>query len=333
MAQTDSTSPGTIRSATAVVLARVVIPLWLGIGAVLKVVDGSPSNLPAAFVKWIGGLGVDLRFLLEFSITAELVVVGVMVLIPGLARVVGIAVLAAFMPVLIGDLALGASSCGCFGAVEVSPWVTLLTDGIFLLGLIVLGRGVPALKTTATLPTWRVVAAGTWSILSVAIAFGLTTTSPPVVSEGAVSGPVSAVSGLVSAGPVQGYYLPDYTTWLGRPFHDLELAAWIRGLPDDLDVGQQYLLFYRKDCEHCHELMEVFFSDSLTLPTTAVAVPERGGYPTDGIQPFVCRECSMAELPAGVDWFLQTPVLVRIGNGVVECAAEVTADNPLCLVW
>ena len=63
---------------------------------------------------------------------------------------------------------------------------------------------------------------------------------------------------------------------------------WIRGLPDDLDQGQQYMLFYRKDCEHCHELMEFFFAEELPLPTTAVAVPERAGYPTIGVQPFVC---------------------------------------------
>jgi hypothetical protein len=41
----------------------------------------------------------------------------------------------------------------------------------------------------------------------------------------------------------------------------------------------------------------------------------------------------MAELPAGIDWFLQTPVLVRLMNGVVECAAEVDATAPECLDW
>ena len=75
--------PGNLRSSVAILLARVVIPLWFGIGAVLKIMDGSPSNLPAALVKWLGGLGVDLRFVLEFSIAVELIVVGVMILVPG----------------------------------------------------------------------------------------------------------------------------------------------------------------------------------------------------------------------------------------------------------
>jgi hypothetical protein len=320
----EEDGPGKMRSSAAVFLSRVVIPLWLGLGAVLKLIDGSPSNLPAALVKWLGGLGVDLRFVLEFSIAAELIVVGVMILVPGLARLAGILILASFLPVLIGDVALGSSSCGCFGAVQVPPWVTLVTDVFFLFSLLVLARGVPALKTPRSLPTWQVVSAGLWSVLGVAVAFGLT-------PSGMTPATKSAGQEIASYGPVEGYYLPDYSSWVGQPFTELDVAGWIRGLPEDLHEGGQYILFYRKDCEHCHELMEVFFAAELPLPTTAVAVPERAGFPTVGIQPFVCAGCRLAELPAGVDWFLQTPVVVKLTDGVVECAAEVTADDPICL--
>jgi len=317
--------PGGIRSAAAVLLARVVIPLWLGIGAILKLLDGSPANLPAALVKWLGGNGTDLRFVLEFSIAAELIVVGAMVLVPGLARIAGIVMLGFFLPVLIGDVALGASSCGCFGAVQIPPWVTLVTDFFFLFSLVYIARGVPALKTPRSLPTWQVVLLGLWSVLSVAVAFGMTSSGG---SDNKVDGQATEVA---AAGPVEGYYLPDYAAWQGRPFLELDMATWILGLPEDLEQGQQYMFFYRKDCEHCHELMEVFFSAELPLPTTAVAVPERTGFPTVGVQSFVCGSCRLAELPAGFDWFMQTPVLVKLTDGVVECAAEVTADNPTCM--
>ena len=318
-----SSSP--LRSAVAVFVARVAIPLWLGVGAVLKLIDGSPSHLPAALVKWLGGVGMNLRFVLEFSIAVELVVVAVMVLMPGLARPVGIAMLTAFLPVLIGDLAMGAASCGCFGAVQVPPWVTLLTDGIFLICLVFVARGVEALRLTRNQPTWRVVAVGLLSVLSVASAFGLT--SGPEIEGAAVEAGVAESA----AAPAEGYYLPEYESWVGRPFADLELANWIRDLPGDLDLGEQYLIFYRFDCEHCHELMEIFFTGELLLPTTAIAVPERDGFPSVGVQPFVCDQCRLAELPSGVDWFFATPVLVKLADGVVACAAEITADDPTCL--
>lgn len=317
--------PSNLRSTAAVVLARVIIPLWLAAGAVLKLMDGSPSNLPAALVKVLGGIGMDLRFVLEFSIAVELIVVGVMVLLPGLARLVGIVLLGSFLPVLVGDVVLGTSSCGCFGAVQMPPWVTLVTDVFFLGSLIFVARGVKALSTPRVLQTRRVVIVGLWTVACVALAFGGPSSG---TSADDVDGPSAAA---MSTGPVDGYYLPDYATWLGQRFLDLDVAGWIRGLPGDLEIGQQYVLFYRVDCEHCHELMELFFADELVLPTTAVSVPEKQGFPTVGVQSFVCSSCRLAELPAGVDWFMQTPVLVKLTDGVVECAAEVTAADPTCL--
>jgi len=319
----DQTSP--LRTAAAVFIARVAIPLWLGVGAILKIIDGSPSNLPAAVLKWLGGNGFDLRFVLEFSIALELVVVGVMILIPGLARLAGLAMLGSFLPVLIGDVAMGASSCGCFGAVQVPPWITLVTDLFLMISLVFLARGVESLKMTWTLPTWRVVAAGIWSLASVAVAFGLTA-SPAIVSDEPQS-----TGGVAAVGPAEGYYLPEYPSWIGQEFRSLDIAGWIRELPEDLDEGPQYVLFYRMDCEHCHELMEIYFADVLPLPTTAVAIPERTGFPDAGALPLVCGACRLAELPSGVDWFMQTPVLVRLNEGIVECAAEVTAEDPTCL--
>jgi hypothetical protein len=126
--------------------------------------------------------------------------------------------------------------------------------------------------------------------------------------------------------------MPQFGTWAGRSWEELPISAWVTGETEDLTSGERYVLFYRKDCEHCHELMEVFFDDQLTIPTTAVAVPERDGYPAEAL-PFPCRECSTAELPQGIDWFIQTPVLVRMRDGVVECAAETTADDPVCIVF
>jgi len=323
----DLESTSGVAGTVAVVLARVVVPLWLSAGAVLKLVDLSPTHLPAAMIKWCGGLGIDLMFVLRFEIAAELIVAGVIVLLPPLARWIGVAMLTAFVPVLIGDLLLGASSCGCFGAIKVSPWVTLVTDVTFLFGLLLLGRSEPRLAMTRDLPTSKVLIAGVWSLLSVVLAFGLPAPAPAANGGSAIERSVGG-----PALPADGYYMPQYQDWIGRPFEELDVAAWTSNLPDDIGFGLQYVIFYRKDCEHCHELMELHFSGSLEQPTTAIAVPEKNGFPTENLQPFDCTECRLAELPSGVDWFLQTPVLVRLADGVVECAAEVDAATPECLV-
>jgi len=308
----------------ALLLARVVVPLWLLVGAILKLVDASPSNLPVAMVKWLGALNIDLMFVLEFSIAVELTVVGVMWLLPRLARLAGVLMLGSFLPVLLGDVLMGASSCGCFGAVRIHPGVTLVLDLAFFLGLLVLGRQAPSLALAEVLPTIRVVAAGVWTIASFAAGFGLTGIFAATPAAGAAD--------LVADLPADGYYLPQYDAWIGKPWQEVPLSAWVIGAPDDIAVGPRYLLLYRKDCEHCHELMEVFFTGPLEVPTTAVAVPEREGFP-DHELPFACSECSIAELPAGVDWFVQTPALVRLFDGIVECASELTAADPVCLDW
>ncbi len=92
-----------------------------------------------------------------------------------------------------------------------------------------------------------------------------------------------------------------------------------------------YLIFYRKNCEHCHELLETYFDSPPDRPTTVIAVPERKGFPSEGVLEMPCTACRQAELPAGCDWFLKTPVMVRLDDGVVECAAEVDVTNPECI--
>ena len=67
------------------------------------------------------------------------------------------------------------------------------------------------------------------------------------------------------------------------------------------------------------------------MPLLSVVVPVYLNAPQ--LQELARVHRRLAELPAGIDWFLQTPVLVRLADGVVECAAEVEATAPECLDW
>ncbi len=319
-------SSSSINGVIGVVLARIIVPLYFAFGAVLKIADTSASHLPVALVKWMGALDINLMYVFRLSIAVELLVVGVMVLVPRLARPVGLFLMGIFLPVIIGDLALGASSCGCFGGVQVPPWVTLVIDGGLFLGLWWFGRHAQSLAYKKELPTLQLVVAGLWVVASFMIGFSAGGAAFGGAEPGGNS---SAESGSVSL-PADGYHMPDYEAWIGSSWDDVPISTWITG-EEVLGTAVEYVMFYRKDCEHCHELMEAWFADEPPGPTLAVSVPERGGYPTENLQAFACDSCRLAELPLGVDWFLQTPILARLRDGVVECVAEVTASDPQCI--
>jgi len=270
--QVDNSSAGNA-AALGVAFTRIVFPLWLLLGAILKLVDGSPSHLPSILVKVLGPLGVDLMFVLRYIVAIELVVVGVVWILPRIARPVALAMLGAFFPILVGDVLLGSSSCGCFGAISVPPIVTLLTDGGLFLAILLLGRSAPSLRVPTRLSTVRTVVTGVWILVSFAAGFYLTGRVGDAEATTASDHSLAAL-------PAEGYYVPDYAAWIENAWTDVRLSAWVQGAPGDLGTGTHYLIFYRKDCEHCHELMEVFFSGPLDIPTTAIAVPERDGFPS-----------------------------------------------------
>ncbi len=315
------------------VVTRVLVPLWLLAGALTKLVDLSPTSLPTLLVKLVGASGLDLGVVLRFSIAVELAAVAIIWLLPTLARPVATVMLAVFFVILIGDLFLGASSCGCFGKVKVHPIVTLIIDGGLMLGVVLFGRRARSLRCSATQPTWRVVAAAMASMVAMAVAFGRVVPAPAAATRSSDGAAPTAAAQTSVPLPAQNYYLPDYSTWIGKPWQAIDISHWVQGAPSDLDQGQQVIVFYRKDCEHCHELLDLYFSGALTVPTTVVAVPDKGGFPTVGLQPMPCTECREAELPAGVDWLLQTPVVVRLTNGIVDCAHEEDPTAPQCVTW
>lgn len=326
-------SPGRAASVGAF-LTLWVVPIWVLTGALFKLFDGGAAALPVVLVRTLGAAGVDLEFALHFAVGFELAAVGVIWLVRPLARPAVLAVLGLFAAILVGDLLLGASNCGCFGAMKVHPAITLVVDGGLLLGVLLLGRRPGSPACAGGVPVGRVLAAVLWILASFAVAFGVPAHRGPASENGgqaAASTPTPASGASTAAVP--SYYLPDYGAWIGKRWADLDIAGWVRGGPAQLDQGTRYLVLYRKDCEHCHLLFELYFSDVLPYPTTLIAVPDRAGFPTQGVQDVPCTECTFAELPTGCDWFFQTPVVVKLADGTVECAVEENPEAPQCIDW
>jgi len=314
------------------IVLRVLVPLWLVTGAAFKFLENSPANLPEPVIKMAGALGLDLGFVLHYSVAVELVVAGVILLLPRLARKATIALLGFFAVILVWETVTGAATCGCFGSVTVPPWVTLLVDGSLLVAVVLLApRGREFDPPTPA----RTAVALLWTLAVFAVAFGVRLPAQGVAADPAPEPSVAGASTSGVVAPVPSYYLPEYDGWIGKRWEELEIAQWVRDVPGFLRSadGTAFVFLYRKDCEHCHDLLSRYFPGDPPFPTLLVAVPEKEGFPREGVLPNPCTGCVVRELPKGCDWFFQTPVVIRFENGVVTCVAEEDPSAPRCVDW
>ena len=109
----------------------------------------------------------------------------------------------------------------------------------------------------------------------------------------------------------------------GKKWRDIELFQMMRRWPKDLDQGRHYVVFYRRDCEHC----EAMFLDHLLIPLDApVAAVQIPHSKTELMPPspwnMPATPCEMLELPLGCNWIITPPLAFTIENGTVICAVE-----------
>ena len=225
-------------------------------------------------------------------------------------------------------------------SVPVTPWQMLIADGALLLGAIFLRPA--ADRPPATTSRRPLLVAAVLTLAAFGTSFGVpgrTVVAPPVDGNGGQTPPPPMAGGcppLPGPPALNAMYWPIYDRdWVGECWTQTELAPHAPPLPKGFEKGTWYVLFYRKDCEHCHELMARFFTGALSIPTVAIAVPEPEGFPDDfddlGMP---CTECVQRALPVGPNYVMSTPVLVRVEDGIVQCAAEVDskADLPDCVL-
>ncbi|MDG2292343.1 MAG: DoxX family protein [Phycisphaerales bacterium] len=323
------------------ILVRIVVPLWVLSGALFKIAERSPKLLPKNFIQQMEGIGFDLYLVLALLIAIEFVAVAVMLLIPKLARVAAVFMLVAFCLVLLNELRAGnIESCGCLGAASPPPWLMLIIDFILLLG-VVFFKPRP-LQLTSPRNGW-IIATGCILITS-GLAFGL------VLSEAGAGGvitiepktdPASSTAQNDDATTpttttsLPSYYVLDTSDWVGKNIQDIDLVQYITNLPDSINEGQQYLIFYSRTCDHCQMLLELYFGYGSPVPTTLVAIPEsKSGFATEGLLENPCLDCTTLELPVGTDWLMTPPILLAIEDGIVQCAKEgEDSEMPECMPW
>jgi hypothetical protein len=318
------------------VLCRVIVPAWVLVGALFKLAEATPKNLPPKTVLWIAEkLQLDLYHVLAAVIGIEFLAVAAMLCMARLARPVAISLLSAFLLVLIGEMVQGnVTSCGCMGGVKVPPWAMFGVDLTLLLGVMVFDPEAALPPSTARWPAFVAVllAAGGF-VLSFRQVLGARPTPGPVV---AINTGKDGGSALPPAGdptrnpnlaplPSSGYWVtPDMKSWTGKPWREIDLFRFMPVWPKGLDGGTRYVVFYGRTCDHCQEMFQLDLSDpSLASMVTAVEVPVDDKRKTSPYAwPMPETDCELLDLPVGITWMLTTPLTLRIVDGVVECAEE-----------
>ncbi len=280
-------------------------------------------------------------------VAAELAFALIMLFAPlAVARRMGIAMLGLFVVILGVLMASGAASCGCFGNAGPSPTWMLVIDGSMLLALVVATptKGATSPGYGPVLPR-AILAAG----LAAAIAFLVParaevaldgTPAVPPQAQQATTAPANeqkpaqptqapadppppappAAAGTAPWPPAPAsakpWYSPEFEKWPGQRFDAQELALIIqRPLPVNPNAGRMHVVLIREDCDHCHELLNSYFSGKLSTPTLCVVVPDATGELLEN----PCTECAKATLPGGgkITYVFTTPVLLTLQDGVV----------------
>ncbi|MFO0963309.1 MAG: hypothetical protein U0625_10460 [Phycisphaerales bacterium] len=299
---------------------------------------------------------------LRAIVAVEIALALTMVFAPKLARFLGIATLALFCVILAVLLAGGSAACGCFGKSGPPPAVMLALDGALLAGLIFLkprattqslgaavGIGAGTLLLGAavafSVPERQEIALPTTPDQTTAPTppapppppVDPPSTTPPATNPPATNPPptdppptnpppvATATPWPPSPATAKPWYAPEFEKWIGQRLDAQEFALLItRPLPLNPNEGLLHIVFIREDCEHCHQLLNQYFSGTLAVPTLAVVVPDATGEPLEN----PCTECKKATLPAGgITWVLSTPVLLTVENGIVVGVCT-DADNP-----
>jgi len=345
------------------ILLRVVVPLWVLAGAMVKLVTFNPALLPEPILDLVrqsgGFLGIEnlnwwLGTWLRFFVAAEIVAAIVMVAVPRLARFTASFLLMVFLAVLMATMVMSArrdglsaiwsGSCGCFGSVSPPPIGMFAIDLLLLLGIVFL----PPRRTGRE--GWRLGVLALAIVAGFGIAFGrpqpvitievdeadaepaaVTTTTDDDPDPELDNNPPRPTASIPGWGDipteVEPFYAPEFGDWVGRRLSADPLARLIsRPLPPWIDTDRLHVVLYRADCDHCHELLENHFSGPLDTPVLAVEVPD-----TDpaGALPMPCEDCLLHTLPEGPTYVFATPVLMTVENGVVIAVCEQTDDDAL----
>jgi thiol-disulfide isomerase/thioredoxin len=214
----------------------------------------------------------------------------------------------------------GAESCGCFGTVDVNPWLTLFVIDIPSVIALVVFRPVLSLKRKAE--SIRVLAHEFFTPIPSIPRFATTTCLTLLILG--ITTPILAFN--KPAKITTSYEVLEPETWVGKELPIL----------DHIDIGKQLrkgnwlILLYHHDCPDCavaipkyEKMARDFAGNTDFLRIALIEVPPYGQGQVNVNSP-----CFPGRLAAVKDWFVTTPAVVLLKDGQVISAWEAKAPDP-----
>ena len=274
-----------------------LVGLWILVGAALKLLYGTPMDLPQLVQDLPLALGTKFRL----ALTVEFLVGAFALLRPARGWLPALLLASAFLIVLGSQVAAGASSCGCFGAaLAISPVVMLVIDGVSILLLLV------------TRP-WRAPpeqAQAPWTAVVVIL-----------LSLGALPWLLDREHS--TAQPGGGFVVLDVPSYQGKRLSDTDLWPL---LSEDQRIEDGLIVLWRASCEDCAEHLDNLHYRELGDRTVVLleAPPvanEEGAEPVVKVLP-EGPWVKSSLLPEGTAWIFSGPGHVEVTGGVVTVATQ-----------
>ncbi len=330
-----SSTPLTRIQVVAFFALRLVVPLWIGAGAIGKLTSFDPKTLPPPVLDAVlsigSALGVDLGVFVgaafRFFIGAELFVALTILFAPRFARMLATTVLGLFCAILailiaqqfakggFADVAKG--GCGCFGKTSLPAWLMFLMDAT-LLGFAIIAPP----RRGSIGPGFGMVAV--IAVVSFGIAFFrpspiIDTASNPDGAQPAVPA-VTQSTWPDAPASYQSLFFVKWKDAIGKRMIDIPVFLAIdRPVPATMLQGPQLVVFYSETCDHCQALFKKHFSKPSKIPVLRVAIPLGGVRPL----PMHCEGCASSKLFAPKsakppEYMLGTPpIIIRAQDGVI----------------
>lgn len=278
---------------------RWVAGLLLVVAAALKAVQ-LVTDPAAALVNPLG------RYFLPVEIGVELAVG--LLLFSGLywrtLRSFAILLFTAFAGYSLYLALNGAASCSCFGGVHVNPWWTLGLDCVVVLGLLssaLIERGSQGNKLDSSNALLRATIQSRHRAIAAIMGVAVISTVLLLRNAGQrtalADGMLSSTGGLVILEPER---------WVGQKL------PFAQSVDLDLSKGEWIVLLHRHDCPVCQETVPQYERRAKAGERIAlVEVPPYGD--------FDAREkaCHYSRLKEDHEWFVETPVEMRLKDGRV----------------